>query len=219
MEASRKDEDTLRCGPRPESPAAMLEAELAGSPADSLQRLALEASRCRACALWESATQTVFGEGPPDARIVVVGEQPGDREDLEGRPFVGPAGQLLDRALARAGLDRGSLYLTNAVKHFGFRPSGKRRLHQKPTIETVRTCMSWLRRELELVDPELIVYLGATAAQTACTSSRCTRLIFFARPRARGASANSPGLSTTCVSRPALSRNARRPGASRASPR
>jgi DNA polymerase len=166
MEAARKSEDTLRCGPRPASPARLLDDEVAGSPAGSLQRLALEASRCRACPLWEPATQTVFGEGPANARIVIVGEQPGDQEDLAGRPFVGPAGRLLDRALAQAGLDRDALYLTNAVKHFGFRPSGKRRLHQKPTIESVRACMSWLRRELDLVDPALVVYLGATAAST-----------------------------------------------------
>lgn len=166
MEAAVKTEDRLQCGPRPSSPAETLDARVNESAAGSLQRLALEASRCRACPLWEPATQAVFGEGPADASIVIVGEQPGDREDLVGRPFVGPAGQLLDRALEAAGLDRGALYLTNAVKHFGFRPAGKRRLHQKPTIDNARACFGWLRQELDLIDPALVVYLGATAAQT-----------------------------------------------------
>jgi len=126
-----------------------------------------DASDCRACALWQDATQTVFGEGPPDAGILLVGEQPGDREDVEGRPFVGPAGRVLDDALARAGVDRERVYLTNAVKHFKWRPGGgKRRIHDKPSWTEVSACLPWLRAELELVAPRVVVALGATAAQT-----------------------------------------------------
>ena len=125
-----------------------------------------EAARgCRACPLWEPATQTVFGLGPADARVVFVGEQPGDVEDRKGEPFVGPAGKLLDRALADAGIDRGETYVTNAVKHFRFTQSGKRRIHQTPGPEHVTACHPWLRSELALVDPELVVCLGATAAK------------------------------------------------------
>ncbi len=123
-----------------------------------------ELSQCRACPLWEHATQAVPGEGPPNARIMLVGEQPGDQEDLAGRPFVGPAGQLLDRALAEAGLDRSRAYVTNAVKHFKYEPRGKRRIHQKPNAGEVEACRFWLMRELTQVQPELIVALGATAA-------------------------------------------------------
>jgi DNA polymerase len=123
------------------------------------------AAGCRACPLWEPATRTVFGEGPEDARVMLVGEQPGDWEDLEGRPFVGPAGQLLDRALAEAGLERESLYLTNAVKHFKFTPRGKRRLHQSPTADEIGHCRFWLDTERELLRPRLIVALGASAAR------------------------------------------------------
>ena len=125
-----------------------------------------EAARgCRACPLWEPATQTVFGLGPADARVVFVGEQPGDVEDRKGEPFVGPAGKLLDRALADAGIDRGETYVTNAVKHFRFTQSGKRRIHQTPGPEHVTACHPWLQSELALVDPELVVCLGATAAK------------------------------------------------------
>lgn len=120
---------------------------------------------CRACPLWEPATQTVFGLGPADARVVFVGEQPGDVEDRKGEPFVGPAGRLLDRALVDAGIDRTQTYVTNAVKHFRFTQTGKRRLHQTPGPEHVAACRPWLDAELALVDPELVVCLGATAAK------------------------------------------------------
>ncbi|HEY4528795.1 MAG TPA: UdgX family uracil-DNA binding protein, partial [Luteimonas sp.] len=120
---------------------------------------------CRACPLWKPATQAVAGEGPADARIMVIGEQPGDQEDLAGRPFVGPAGQLFDRALAEAGLDRASLYLTNAVKHFKFRPTGKRRLHVRADAAEQAACRPWLEAELAAVRPRVVLCLGATAAQ------------------------------------------------------
>lgn len=123
------------------------------------------AQACRACPLWADATQTVFGEGPLDARIVLVGEQPGDREDLVGRPFVGPAGQLMDRALAAAGIDRSRLYVTNAVKHFKFEPRGKRRLHKTPGTEEIHACTPWLTQEVDMVQPSLVVALGATATR------------------------------------------------------
>jgi DNA polymerase len=115
--------------------------------------------------LWKNATQTVFGEGPPAAEIMFVGEQPGDKEDREGRPFVGPAGLLLDRALAEAGIDRGRVYVTNAVKHFKFEPRGKRRLHKRPNASEVKICRRWLAEEIDVTHPRLIVALGATAAQ------------------------------------------------------
>ena len=124
------------------------------------------AHRCRACPLWQHATQVVFGEGPQDASIVLVGEQPGDQEDLQGRPFVGPAGQLLDRALADAGLDRKALYVTNAVKHFKFEARGKRRLHKTPAQKEVAACHQWLASEIKSIRPKLIVALGATAASS-----------------------------------------------------
>lgn len=123
------------------------------------------AANCRACPLWRNATCTVFGEGLANARIVVVGEQPGDQEDRSGKPFVGPAGQLFNRALAEAGIDRIALYVTNAVKHFKWEPRGKRRLHQKPNAKEILACRPWLEAELRAVSPELIVCLGATAAQ------------------------------------------------------
>jgi uracil-DNA glycosylase len=132
---------------------------------DRLDGLRREAASCRACPLWKNATQTVFGEGPPDAEIMLVGEQPGDREDREGRPFVGPAGLLLDRALAEAGVDRRRVYVTNAVKHFKFEPRGKRRLHKRPNASEIKTCRRWLFDEIEAIGPRLIVALGATAAQ------------------------------------------------------
>ena len=124
-----------------------------------------EAMRCTRCDLYKCATQTVFGEGPLDARIVFVGEQPGDQEDLAGRPFVGPAGQLFDRALAEAGVDRERTYVTNAVKHFKFVRRGKRRIHDKPDGGEIAACRWWLQQELALVRPPLIVALGATAAR------------------------------------------------------
>jgi uracil-DNA glycosylase len=123
------------------------------------------AAGCRGCGLYRRATQTVFGEGEPHARIMLVGETPGDREDVVGRPFVGPAGQLLDRALAAAGVERSAVYVTNVVKHFKWEPRGKRRLHKRPLPSEIGACMPWLRMEIELVRPEIIVCLGATAGQ------------------------------------------------------
>ena len=120
---------------------------------------------CRACDLWARATQGVFGDGSPRARLMLVGEQPGDREDLAGRPFVGPAGRILDEALEAAGIDRGDTFVTNVVKHFKWKPSGKKRLHDRPNREQVKACRPWLDLELELVRPEVMVLLGATAAQ------------------------------------------------------
>ena len=126
-----------------------------------------EAARCRRCELWERATQTVFGEGPVPAPLMLVGEQPGDKEDLEGHPFVGPAGRILAEALDFAGIDREAAFVTNVVKHFRWRPSpnGKRRLHEKPTKANVTACHIWIERELELVQPEVLVAMGATAAE------------------------------------------------------
>jgi uracil-DNA glycosylase family protein len=122
---------------------------------------------CRACELWRHATQTVFGDGPARAKVLIVGEQPGNSEDLEGAPFVGPAGRMLDRALLEAGIDREAVYVTNVVKHFKWRraPSGKRRIHQKPDRAEVEACRPWLVAEVARIRPELIVCLGATAAQ------------------------------------------------------
>ena len=136
------------------------------APQNTLDILRREAASCRACSLWEHATQTVFGEGPLDAEIMLVGEQPGDKEDLEGRPFVGPAGLLLDMALAEAGVDRKRVYVTNAVKHFKFEPRGKRRLHKRPNASEIKICRRWLLDEIEVIHPRLIVALGATAAQS-----------------------------------------------------
>jgi DNA polymerase len=131
----------------------------------SLQTLREEAAGCRACHLWKDATQTVFGEGPPHARVMLVGEQPGDKEDLAGKPFVGPAGQMLDRALQEAGIDRHKVYVTGAVKHFKFVRRGKIRLHQKPATSEIRACRPWYERELASIKPALVVAMGATAAQ------------------------------------------------------
>jgi DNA polymerase len=131
----------------------------------TLDRLHEAAQGCRACDLWQSATQAVTGEGPPTARLVLVGEQPGDREDIEGHPFVGPAGHLLDRALERAGIDRGDAFLTNAVKHFKYTQRGKRRIHERPNAAEVAACRPWLDAELSLIKPRALVALGAVAAQ------------------------------------------------------
>jgi uracil-DNA glycosylase len=140
---------------------------MAQRKAEALLDQVREAARgCTACPLYKLGTQTVFGEGPAPAPILIVGEQPGDKEDLEGRPFVGPAGQLLDRALEEAGIDRKRVYVTNAVKHFKWEPRGKRRLHKKPIEREIAACRPWLLQEIELVQPQLIVCLGATAAQS-----------------------------------------------------
>jgi DNA polymerase len=133
----------------------------------SLSTLRRAAKDCKACDLWKHATQTVFGEGSPKASIMLVGEQPGDQEDLAGRPFVGPAGRLLDEALAEAGIDRDEVYLTNVVKHFKWTLAerGKRRIHKKPRYSEIHACRPWLDAELEAVKPKILVCLGATAAQ------------------------------------------------------
>jgi uracil-DNA glycosylase family protein len=132
----------------------------------TLAALRAAAAGCRGCDLWRPATQTVFGEGPPNARMMLVGEVPGDREDREGRPFVGPAGRELDEALDAAGIDRDAVYLTNAVKHFRFEERGKRRIHQKPDAGQIRACRPWLRAEIDVLAPEVLVLLGATAAKS-----------------------------------------------------
>ena len=134
-------------------------------PKPTLEKLREAARMCRGCNLWERATQTVFGEGLRQARLMFVGEQPGDREDLAGRPFVGPAGWLLDKALAEAGIAREEVYVTNVVKHFNWEARGKRRIHKKPNQLQITACRPWLDAELAVVRPEVLVCLGATAAQ------------------------------------------------------
>ena len=131
----------------------------------SIPTVRAAAQDCRACDLWKRGTQTVFGEGPKKAALMLVGEQPGDQEDLAGHPFVGPAGKLLDRALAEAGIDRSTVYVTNVVKHFKWEPRGKRRIHKKPNAGEITACRPWLETEIALVKPRAIVCLGATAAQ------------------------------------------------------
>jgi uracil-DNA glycosylase family protein len=138
---------------------------LDGDKTVDLPALREAAADCQACPLWRSGTQTVFGEGGPDAEMMLVGEQPGDHEDIAGRPFVGPAGRVLDQALERAGIDRDLVYVTNIVKHFKWRPRGKKRIHQKPNAEEIAACRPWLESELEAVRPSVLVCLGATAAQ------------------------------------------------------
>src|SRR5712672_3103109 len=133
---------------------------------DDIRALRAEAADCRACPLWKDATQTVFGEGPQNAQIMLVGEQPGDKEDLAGKPFVGQAGQMLKRALEEAGVDRRKVYITNAVKHFKFVPRGKIRLHQKPNTAEIKACRQWYERELAAIKPDLVVAMGTTAAQS-----------------------------------------------------
>jgi DNA polymerase len=131
----------------------------------SLEQLRADAADCRACPLWQVGTQTVFGEGAATAKVVLVGEQPGDQEDRAGRPFVGPAGRILDEALEAAGIDRSAAYVTNAVKHFKWTARGKRRIHAKPSAAEIAACNPWLQAELDVVRPEVLVCLGATAAQ------------------------------------------------------
>src|SRR5947209_8394800 len=134
-------------------------------PKPTIPSLRTTSKQCRACDLWKTGTQTVFGEGPSHARVVFIGEQPGDREDRVGRPFIGPAGLLLDRALVEAGIDRSQVYVTNAVKHFKWEPRGKRRIHKKPRASEIEACRPWLEAEIAVLKPELVVCLGATAAQ------------------------------------------------------
>jgi len=131
----------------------------------SLDQVRAAAAACRACELWKCGTQTVFGEGSEHAELMLVGEQPGDKEDLAGRPFVGPAGHILDQALEDAGIDRSTVYVTNAVKHFKWEARGKRRLHKRPASAEIAACRPWLDQEIELVRPKVVVCMGATAAQ------------------------------------------------------
>src|SRR4051812_40773537 len=157
-----KDEADWRPAPAPDS--------------TSLTTLRTAAKACTACHLYQHATQTVFGEGPKGATLMLLGEQPGDQEDVAGKPFVGPAGKIMDRALEEAGIDRKKVYVTNAVKHFKWEPRGKRRIHKKPNSREIAACRPWLEAELRLVKPKLLVCLGATAAQTVFGSSfRVTR--------------------------------------------
>ncbi len=141
------------------------EGSAAAPKAKDIEILREEARDCRACDLWQLGTQTVFGEGRQTSKVMMIGEQPGDREDIEGRPFVGPAGKLLDAALAEAGIDRKTVYVTNAVKHFKWEPRGKRRIHKKPNAIEITACRPWLEAEMAAVKPRVIVCLGATAAQ------------------------------------------------------
>jgi uracil-DNA glycosylase len=150
----------------------------------TLPKLVQAARGCRACPLWERGTQTVFGEGRRSARVVLVGEQPGDREDIEGRPFVGPAGKLLDRCLEEAGIDCADAYVTNVVKHFKWEPRGKKRIHQKPNSLEIAACRPWLDAELSILKPRALVCLGATAAQAILGPS-------FRVTKSRGASVPS----------------------------
>lgn len=138
---------------------------LPADPRPSLRELREAAAGCRGCDLWKVGTQTVFGEGPAKARVMFVGEQPGDQEDRQGHPFVGPAGAILDKALQEVGISRDDVYVTNAVKHFKWVPRGKRRLHAKPNTKEVKACRPWFEAELAVVKPEIVVALGATAAQ------------------------------------------------------
>ncbi|TIV23663.1 MAG: DUF4130 domain-containing protein, partial [Mesorhizobium sp.] len=140
--------------------------DVAAPEADNIPELREEAKGCRRCPLWRDATQTVFGEGPENADVIFVGEQPGDQEDLAGKPFVGPAGKVFDSILDDAEIDRRKVYVTNAVKHFKFEPRGKRRIHSKPNAGEIQACRWWLDKELDLVKPNLVVALGATAAQS-----------------------------------------------------
>src|SRR5579863_7067756 len=167
--AGATDAMIAKAATEPHKPQTRLEEPMrrkTATTADELETLREEAANCRACPLWKDATQTVFGEGPAHAPIMLVGEQPGDKEDLAGKPFVGPAGQMLDRALEEAGIDRRQVYVTNAVKHFKFVPRGKIRLHQKPNTGEIKACRQWYERERAAVKPMLVVAMGATAAQS-----------------------------------------------------
>ena len=139
---------------------------ITGDAQESLNSVRTDAMGCQACPLWKLGTQTVFGEGPATAELMLIGEQPGDKEDLAGLPFVGPAGQVLNQGLSEAGIDRQSVYVTNAVKHFKYIQRGKIRLHQKPVTPEIKACRPWLERELDIVQPRLAVAMGATAVQS-----------------------------------------------------
>jgi uracil-DNA glycosylase family protein len=157
------------------------------SALQDLEGLRVEAASCTRCPLYQRATQTVFGEGPVPARLMMVGEQPGDQEDRRGAPFVGPAGRILDDALVAAGIDRSAVYVTNAVKHFKWEPKGKARIHKKPDRSEVSACHVWLEREMAVVGPELVVLLGATASQALLGPA-------FRVTRERGQVLERPGL-------------------------
>jgi DNA polymerase len=152
--------------PAEDSPAAKGQHRPPVPPNPTLRKLQDAAARCRACDLWRNATQTVFGAGPPRAKIMLIGEQPGNDEDLDGRPFVGPAGKLLDRALIEAGINRTEVYVTNVVKHFKWEPRGKRRIHKKPNSTEIAACRPWLEAEIAVVRPQVVICMGATAAQS-----------------------------------------------------
>lgn len=155
----------------------------------AIDRLQDAAAACQACDLWKSGTQRVFGDGSRQARIIFIGEQPGDEEDVQGKPFVGPAGRLLDRALVDAGIDRRDVYVTNVVKHFKWEPRGKKRIHKKPNGREIRACRPWLDAEVSALDPYVIVCLGATAAQALLGSK-------FLVSRRRGEFIEAPGGAT-----------------------
>lgn len=167
-DSARRSQEMVDAQPTPhrKGPRLIPKAPVEQPPPSSIAAMRNEAEGCRACPLWSEATQTVFGEGPQDAPIVVVGEQPGDKEDIAGRPFVGPAGAMFDRAADEAGLERTKLYVTNAVKHFKFEPRGKFRLHKTPAAGEISACRPWLERELAAVEPRLVVAMGATAARS-----------------------------------------------------
>src|SRR5437763_1433364 len=173
-------------------------------------KLRRDAAGCRKCRLWQGATQTVFGEGALHAPIMLVGEQPGDREDVDGHPFVGPSGGLLDRALAEAGIDRSLTYTTNVVKHFKYRMRGKRRIHQRPAAEEIGACRPWLDAELELVRPRVLVCLGATAGQAMLGA----RPSAARRRRARASNGACAAAMPRAWPRPAQALRARAPRAS-----
>src|SRR5918996_3963418 len=170
-------------------------------PRPTLTSLKSAAAGCRACDLWKKGTQTVFGEGGRRSNVLFVGEQPGNEEDLTGKPFVGPAGRLFDNALQEAGIDRKQTYVTNVVKHFKWEPRGKRRIHKKPNAMEIAACRPWLEAEIALVKPEVVVCLGATAAQTLLGSS--------SRPLSRR------GCSRPCTPRRSCALPTTRPGAPR----
>ncbi len=177
-QARSRTETMLHAPPSP--PARPTRAAAPIAAAGGLAGLSQQAASCRLCPLWQTATQTVFGEGPEHARLMLVGEQPGDQEDLAGRPFVGPAGKLLDQALLQAGIDRREIYITNAVKHFRFEPRGKRRIHATPTGADIELCRVWLDEEIALVEPRSIVLLGASAARAVLR-----RAVIISRERGR----------------------------------
>jgi len=163
MLQAQPEQPILRCGDRPANHQAYLQELQSAHAEEALTRLTARLADCQNCSLAGPATQAVPGEGPQDARVMLIGEQPGDFEDLRGRPFIGPAGQLLEELLHALGVSRETLYLTNAVKHFGFKPSAKRRLHERPKAGNIQACRPWLIEEIKIVNPEVIVCLGATA--------------------------------------------------------